>query len=173
MPPCLSRFWSAACPQSDQGTGFNVLCSVFLLVNGAAGILSLFSLSPSLSETHGVQTDTKMRVLLTGATGFLGGRLCSALVHSGHTVRVTVRANNVTSELPPKVEITNCDIQDALALIKACEGCDVVIHTAALVGSWLPDSSQFITVSFFSSSSSSSSFSSSSSRPFVFHVSSL
>jgi farnesol dehydrogenase len=119
---------------------------VFLLVNGAAGILSLFSLSPSLSETHGVQTDTEMRVLLTGATGFLGGRLCSALVHSGHTVRVTVRANSVTSELPPEVEIANCDIQDAPALIKACEGCDAVIHTAALVGSWLPDSSQFITV---------------------------
>ncbi|KAH8941649.1 hypothetical protein BDL97_14G054600 [Sphagnum fallax] len=73
-----------------------------------------------------------MRVLLTGATGFLGGRLCSALVHSGHTVRVTVRANSVTSELPPEVEIANCDIQDAPALIKACEGCDVVIHTAAL-----------------------------------------
>jgi farnesol dehydrogenase len=87
-----------------------------------------------------------MRVLLTGATGFLGGRLCSALVHSGHTVRVTVRAKSVTSELPPEVEIANCDIQDAPALIKACEGCDAVIHTAALVGSWLPDSSQFITV---------------------------
>ncbi|CAM6035448.1 unnamed protein product [Sphagnum compactum] len=87
-----------------------------------------------------------MRVLLTGATGFLGGRLCSALVHSGHTVRVTVRAKSVTSELPPEVEIANCDIQDAPALLKACEGCDAVIHTAALVGSWLPDSSQFITV---------------------------
>ncbi|CAM6017828.1 unnamed protein product [Sphagnum balticum] len=86
-----------------------------------------------------------MRVLLTGATCFLGGRLCSALVHSGHTVRVTVRANSVTSELPPEVEIANCDIQDAPALIKACEGCDAVIHMAALVGSWLPDSSQFIT----------------------------
>jgi nucleoside-diphosphate-sugar epimerase len=111
-----------------------------------------------------------MRVLLTGATSFLGRRLCSALVHSGHTVRVTVRANSVTSELPPEVEIVNCDIQDVPILIKACEGCDAVIHTAALVGSWLPDNSQFITLSFFSSSSSSSS---SSSRPFVFHVSSL
>ncbi|CAM6021655.1 unnamed protein product [Sphagnum balticum] len=78
-----------------------------------------------------------MRVLLTGATGFLGGRLCSALVHSGHTVRVTVRANSVISELPPEVEIANYDIQDAPALIKACEGCDAVIHTAALVGSCL------------------------------------
>ncbi len=110
-----------------------------------------------------------MRVLLTGATGFLGGRLCSALVHSGHTVRVTVRAKSVTSELPPEVEIANCDIQDAPALVKACEGCDAVIHTAALVGSWFPDSSQYITVGFFSSSSSSSS----SSSPFAFHVSSL
>ncbi len=65
--------------------------------------------------------------------------MCLALVHSGHTVRVTVCANSVTSELSSEVEIANCDIQDAPALIKACEGCDVVIHTAALMGSWLPD----------------------------------
>lgn len=86
------------------------------------------------------------RVLITGASGYLGGRLCIGLVHAGHTVVALVRATSVVKELPPQVELVEGDVQDVQSLVEACRGCDYVIHAAALVGSWLPDSSKFFDV---------------------------
>jgi farnesol dehydrogenase len=93
------------------------------------------------------------RVLVTGASGYLGGRLCIALVHAGHSVVALVRKTSVVDSLPPEVELADGDIRNVDSLREACAGCDYVIHTAALVGSWLPDSSQFVKVCKTSSSS--------------------
>lgn len=83
---------------------------------------------------------------MTGATGYLGGRLCGMLVHAGLTVVALVRKTSQVQELPPEVELVEGDIRDGESVRRAIEGCDYVVHTAALVGSWLPDSSQFFKV---------------------------
>ena len=89
-----------------------------------------------------------VRVVVTGASGFLGGRLCAGLLHAGHSVVALVRKTSKLDELPPQVELTEGDICNAASVHRACQsGCDVVIHCAALVGAWLPDSSQFVTAS--------------------------
>lgn len=87
---------------------------------------------------------------MTGATGYLGGRLCGMLVHAGLTVVALVRKTSQVQELPPEVELVEGDIRDGESVRRAIEGCDYVVHTAALVGSWLPDSSQFFKVCYLS-----------------------
>ncbi|OQU93112.1 hypothetical protein SORBI_3001G479200 [Sorghum bicolor] len=87
-----------------------------------------------------------MRVVVTGATGYLGGRLCAALVGAGHAVRALARPSSNVSGLPRDVELAYGDVTDAESLAAAFHGCDVVFHVAAAVEPWLPDPSVFLKV---------------------------
>jgi farnesol dehydrogenase len=87
-----------------------------------------------------------MRVVVTGATGYLGGRLCAALVGAGHAVRALARPSSNVSSLPRDVELAYGDVTDAESLAAAFHGCDVVFHVAAAVEPWLPDPSVFLKV---------------------------
>jgi NAD+-dependent farnesol dehydrogenase len=87
-----------------------------------------------------------MRVLVTGASGYLGGRLCAALADAGHAVRALVRRTSDVSGLPLSVERAYGDITDADSLAATFDGCDAVFHAAAAVEPWLPDPSVFLTV---------------------------
>ncbi|KAL6649352.1 hypothetical protein ACP70R_013576 [Stipagrostis hirtigluma subsp. patula] len=87
-----------------------------------------------------------MRVVVTGATGYLGGRLCAALADAGHAVRALARRSSDVSGLPPSVEVAYGDVTDADSLAAAFDGCDVVFHVAAVVEPWLPDPSVFLKV---------------------------
>ncbi|KAJ4767684.1 NAD(P)-binding Rossmann-fold superfamily protein [Rhynchospora pubera] len=96
-----------------------------------------------------------MKVLLTGATGFLGGRLCLALLAEGYSVRALVRRSSDLSSLRPTageadlahgLELVYGDVTDLESLVKACDGCQALFHVAALVEAWLPDPSKFYTV---------------------------
>ncbi|XP_051139380.1 uncharacterized protein LOC127257110 [Andrographis paniculata] len=93
----------------------------------------------------------KKRVLVTGASGFLGGSLCRALLSQGHAVKAFVRPTSDISSLPPPsdgggLQLAYGDVTDYPSLLEACSGCDVVIHAAALVEPWIPDPSKFNTV---------------------------
>lgn len=91
-----------------------------------------------------------MKVLVTGASGYLGGRLCRALLNRGFSVRALVRPTSDLSSLPhdpSALELVHGDITDYQSLLEACSGCHVVFHAAALVEPWLPDPSKFISVS--------------------------
>jgi dihydroflavonol-4-reductase len=74
-----------------------------------------------------------MRILVTGATGFTGGRLARALVKAGHEVRALVRKE---SRLPPDLAGTvDCaigNLTDAASCREAVRGCRSVYHIAAL-----------------------------------------
>ncbi|CAM6014070.1 unnamed protein product [Sphagnum balticum] len=107
--------------------------------------LSVFSLTLTLRDTRSPDRH-RDEGIVDRSNRFLGRKVVLGIGAFRSHGRSHGAANSVTNELPPKVEIANCDIQDAPTLIKACEGCDAVIHSAALVGSWLPNSSQFITV---------------------------
>ncbi|VAI09657.1 unnamed protein product [Triticum turgidum subsp. durum] len=87
-----------------------------------------------------------MRVVVTGATGYLGGRLCAALAGAGHDVRAFVRRTGDASALPDAVELAYGDVGDADSLAAAFDGRDAVFHAAASVEPWLPDPSVFTAV---------------------------
>jgi nucleoside-diphosphate-sugar epimerase len=74
------------------------------------------------------------RVLVTGATGFLGGHLCRRLLAEGVIVRGTVRRPRPSlDELREGgVELFPAALEDATALRLAAQGADVVFHVAAL-----------------------------------------
>ncbi len=73
-----------------------------------------------------------MRVLVTGATGFVGSHLAEALVNQGHEIRALVRQSGDTSLLKKLgVEVAYGDITDAAAVEGAIRGCQYVYHLAA------------------------------------------
>ncbi len=77
-----------------------------------------------------------MRVLLTGAAGFIGGRVAAALAAAGHEViaadAMLPQAHGTDSALPHGC--VQLDVRDAEGLAKHLHGVDVVCHQAAVVG---------------------------------------
>src|SRR5260221_6186107 len=79
-----------------------------------------------------------MLCCVTGATGFIGGRLVDALVGAGHTVRVLVRDPAQAHHLhQPGVEPVKGDLGDPASLEETVTGARQVFHCAGLVGDWL------------------------------------
>jgi nucleoside-diphosphate-sugar epimerase len=75
--------------------------------------------------------------LITGATGFIGGRLARRLLQEGYQVRCLVRASSDTSQLDELgVEIAVGDLTDTESLTRATEDCHYVLHCGALVSDW-------------------------------------
>ncbi|OBB22146.1 NAD-dependent dehydratase [Mycolicibacterium peregrinum] len=77
-----------------------------------------------------------MRVLLTGAAGFIGGRIWAALQAAGHEVvavdTMLAAAHGPGAEVP--TECLAVDVRDGHALAPLLKGVDVVCHQAAVVG---------------------------------------
>jgi nucleoside-diphosphate-sugar epimerase len=87
-----------------------------------------------------------MRVLVTGATGFLGRRLAAALVEQGHQTRVLVRASNENdADIAEGAEVWRGDLRDLASVNAACEGMEVVQHAGAISSPWGPQSEFFAT----------------------------
>lgn len=74
-----------------------------------------------------------MKILLTGGTGFLGGRTLAALRAGGHEVRALVRATSNRSKFPANTEFAVGDVTDRASLVAAARGTDAIVHAAALV----------------------------------------
>ena len=76
-----------------------------------------------------------MRVMLTGATGFVGYHSAIALMEAGHEVCLLVRsaakAQKLYGDNTPDYVVG--DIVDAGAISEALQGCDAAIHSAAMV----------------------------------------
>jgi uncharacterized protein YbjT (DUF2867 family) len=66
-------------------------------------------------------------ILVTGASGYIGGRLVPALLEAGHRVRVLARTPEKLRDVPwaSRVEIVQGDVTDPDSMAKACSG----IHT--------------------------------------------
>ncbi len=75
-----------------------------------------------------------MRVLITGATGYLGRTLVRAFHAAGHA---TVAFSRHASASGLAGDLVDGDVRDAAAVSRAAAGCDGICHTAALVSVWL------------------------------------
>ena len=74
-----------------------------------------------------------MRVALTGASGYTGGRLLSALRARGDEVAVLVRPASVTQALRSRAtRVVEGDLGDAAAASRLVEGAEAVVHVAAV-----------------------------------------
>lgn len=79
-------------------------------------------------------------VLITGATGFVGGRLIGQLLAAGRRVRVLVRdPRRLPDGSRRRVEIVEGDLRDPAAVDRAVEGARTVLHLAAVARAWAPD----------------------------------
>ena len=82
------------------------------------------------------------KILVTGADGFIGSHLVEHLVRNGNDVRAFVLYNsfnswgwldNVAADVKGRFEVFSGDIRDPYGVRAAMQGCDVVLHLAALI----------------------------------------
>lgn len=76
-----------------------------------------------------------MRVLVTGATGYLGSAISAALGRDGHDVVGTARTSERAAELRELgYDAFEADLTDPRSLARAAEAAEAVVHAAAIVG---------------------------------------
>ena len=82
------------------------------------------------------------KILVTGADGFIGSHLTEALIRKGYDVRAFVFYNSFNSwgwldsspqEIKKELDVFAGDIRDPHGVRSAMQGCDAVLHLAALI----------------------------------------
>jgi NAD dependent epimerase/dehydratase len=83
-----------------------------------------------------------MKILVTGADGFIGSHLTETLVRQGHDIRAFTLYSSFNSwgwldhcshDVSGKFEVFSGDIRDPHGVKQAMKGCDAVFHLAALI----------------------------------------
>jgi uncharacterized protein (TIGR01777 family) len=88
-----------------------------------------------------------MNILITGATGFVGRRLCEMLHQAGHTVRALSRDSVAAKQRVPHLkEVFPWNPLQELPPLQAFEGCDAVVNLAgeSIAGRWTAPKKQLI-----------------------------
>ena len=88
-----------------------------------------------------------MKILVTGASGFIGGHIVRKLVKRGYNVKILVRKTSNISHLKDfDLEKTYGDITDFDSVLKAMGDVEQVYHVAALYKTWQPSPKNFYRV---------------------------
>ncbi|MDJ0376602.1 SDR family oxidoreductase [Cryobacterium sp. PH31-L1] len=79
---------------------------------------------------------TLRRALVTGATGYIGGRLVPKLLEAGFSVRVLVRTPSKLRDVPwaDQVEVVEGDLGDLASVERACVDIDVLYYLVHSMG---------------------------------------
>ncbi len=81
-----------------------------------------------------MKSNSQKRTLVTGATGFIGGRLTERLIEESNPVRALVRHPERAGRLAARgIELIQGDVTDADSLHRAVANCQVIFHCAALM----------------------------------------
>jgi NAD dependent epimerase/dehydratase len=82
-----------------------------------------------------------MKLLITGAAGFIGSHLAESALQRGYDVRAFIRYKSngdwgwlEAIDRRNDIEVFAGDIRDFDSVAKAVKGCDAVLHLAALIG---------------------------------------
>lgn len=82
------------------------------------------------------------KILITGADGFIGSHLTETLVKQGYNIRAFVLYNSFNSwgwldtlphNIKENIDVFSGDIRDPYGVKQAMQGCDLVMHLAALI----------------------------------------
>lgn len=82
------------------------------------------------------------KILVTGADGFIGSHLVESLVHLGYNVKAFTLYNSfnkwgwldsLDKSVLSEIDVFSGDIRDPYGVKNAMEGCDSVLHLAALI----------------------------------------
>lgn len=99
--------------------------------------------------------DRDLPIAVTGATGYIGGRLVPRLLAAGHRVRCLVRSpaklRDRTFANDARVEIVACDLVDEAATASALRGCSAayfLVHSMLAAGRNYADADRRIAASF-------------------------
>jgi farnesol dehydrogenase len=88
-----------------------------------------------------------MTIFITGATGFIGTRLCLTLAERGEQVHALVRSPQKAKSLEhPRIKLFKGDLHDIEVLAEGMKGCEGVIHLAAFADTWHRDPQFFYKV---------------------------
>ena len=77
----------------------------------------------------------QQKILVTGATGFIGLELCRVLFASAYGLRVLIRESSdigTLQQVSADIDFVKGDLSDEKSLQSACEGVDYVIHLAGI-----------------------------------------
>jgi len=78
-----------------------------------------------------------MKIMVTGATGFIGNKLVEILCDDNNIIHTLCRSSSDTSRLThPNIKIFKGDILDKASIEEAMKGCELVYHLAAYARNW-------------------------------------
>jgi nucleoside-diphosphate-sugar epimerase len=90
-----------------------------------------------------------MKILVTGATGFIGIHLCRELVRQGYIVNALYRSRGKAEQIKHKnIHLFKGDVTDTLSIRKAIKECDFVFHLAACAQVWSKDPCLFYEINY-------------------------
>ncbi len=76
-------------------------------------------------------------IFVTGATGFLGSKLCELLIEKGYSIKASKRENSIIPEklkrFKQEIEWVDIDLLDFEAVYDALSNCNAIFHCAATV----------------------------------------
>jgi len=106
--------------------------------------------SKARAKTAGIAPVDSPRILVTGASGFIGSHTAVALQAAGFRVRLLVRNRAKLQRVmaPHGVQFDDVvigDVTDPDTVLQALKGCDGVVHTAAMVSTDRKDAPQVFT----------------------------
>ena len=78
-----------------------------------------------------------MRILVTGASGFIGGRFARFALEQGLDVRINGRRAEAVAHLVKRgAQFIPGDLSNAEVARRLCQGVDIVVHCAGAAGTW-------------------------------------